>query len=90
MKVVDPVLLKNPSNSRFQFCDLLWLEFDLVCPKILPGVPNVSAVKNPSAVQETWILSLDLEDPLEKEMATHCSMFAWKTPWTESLVGYSP
>ena len=30
------------------------------------------------------------EDPLEKEMATHSSIFAWEIPWTESLVGYSP
>ena len=30
------------------------------------------------------------EDPMEKEMATHSSIFAWEIPWTESLVGYSP
>ena len=34
-------------------------------------------VKNPPAMQESWILSLDLEDPLEKEMATHSSNLAW-------------
>ena len=47
-------------------------------------------VKNPSAIQETWVLSLGREDPLEKEMATHSSILAWRIPWTESLVGYSP
>ena len=42
-------------------------------------------------MQETWIQSLDQEDPLEKEMATHSSILAWKSPWTEGLlVGYSP
>ena len=37
-----------------------------------------------------WVQSLDLEDPLEKEMATHSSILAWRIPWTEDLVGYSP
>ena len=39
-------------------------------------------VKNPLAMQETWIRSLDWEDPLEKGMATHSSILAWRTPWT--------
>ena len=34
-------------------------------------------------MQDTWIQSLDGEDPLEKEMATHSSILAWETPWTE-------
>ena len=34
-------------------------------------------------MQETQIQSLDLEDPLEKEMATHSSILTWKIPWTE-------
>ena len=42
------------------------------------------------AMGETWVRSLGGEDPLEKEMATHSSILAWKTPWTRSLVGYSP
>ena len=33
--------------------------------------------------QETWVLSLGQEDPLEKKMATHSSTLAWETPWTE-------
>ena len=40
-------------------------------------------VKNLPAKQATWIQSLDWEDPLEKEMATHSSTLAWKIPWTE-------
>ena len=40
-------------------------------------------VKNLPAVQETRVPSLDLEDPLEKEMATHSSILAWRIPWTE-------
>ena len=40
-------------------------------------------IKNLPAMQETWVQSLDLEDLLEKEMATHSSSLAWKIPWTE-------
>ena len=39
-------------------------------------------VKNPPAMRETWIQSLDWEDPLEKGMATHSSILAWRIPWT--------
>ena len=42
-------------------------------------------VKNLPAMQETQVRSLDQEDPLEKEMATSSSIFAWKIPWTEEL-----
>ena len=38
-------------------------------------------VKNLPAVWETWVQSLSLEDPLEKRMATHPSILAWKVPW---------
>ena len=34
-------------------------------------------------MQETWVQSLGLEDPLEEEMATHSSILAWRIPWTE-------
>ena len=40
-------------------------------------------VKKLIAMQETWIRSLGQKDPLEKEMATHSSIFAWRIPWTE-------
>ena len=39
-------------------------------------------VKNPPAMRETWIQSLGGEDPLEKGMATHFSILAWRIPWT--------
>ena len=39
-------------------------------------------VKRLSAMQETWVQSLGCEDPLEKEMAAHSSILAWKIPWT--------
>ena len=40
-------------------------------------------VKNPATMQETQVQSLGQEDPLEKGMATHSSILAWKIPWTE-------
>ena len=39
------------------------------------------------AMQETWVWSLDWEDPLEKGMATHSSILAWRIPWTEERGG---
>ena len=40
-------------------------------------------IKNLPAIQETWVQSLGQEDPLEKGMATHSSVFAWRITWTE-------
>jgi len=40
---------------------------------------------NLPAVQETWVQFLGQEDPLGKEMATHCSILAWRIPWTEEF-----
>ena len=47
------------------------------------GFPGGLAIKNPSAMQEMWVQSLDGEDPLERGMATYCSILAWRVPWTE-------
>ena len=47
-------------------------------------------VKNLPAIQETQVQSLHQEDPLEKGMATHSSILAWRIPWTRSLTGSSP
>ena len=44
-------------------------------------------VKSLSAVWQTWIQSLCLEDPLEKEMGTHSSILAWRIPWMEEAGG---
>jgi len=57
------------------------------------GFSRGSAVKNPPAMQdkqERQVRSLGQEDPLEKGMATHSSILAWRIPWTEDLAGYSP
>ena len=47
----------------------------------------IQMVKNLRAVQETWVQSLGWEDLLEKEMATHSSILAWRMPWTEEPGG---
>ena len=47
-------------------------------------------VKNPPAMQETWVQSLGREDPLEKEMTTHSSILAWRIPWIEKPGGLQP
>ena len=44
-------------------------------------------VKNLSAMQETWVHFLGGEDPLEKGMATHSAILAWRIPWTEEVGG---
>ena len=49
--------------------------------------PVAQLVKNLPAMWQTWVRSLGWEDPLEKEMATHSSILAWKIPWTEEPGG---
>ena len=51
------------------------------------GFAGGSVVKNPRAVQETWIQSLGQEDLLEKETAIPSSILTWKIPWTEESGG---
>ena len=48
------------------------LEFPLV----------MQLIKNPPAMQETWVRALGWEDPLEKRKATHSNILAWRIPWT--------
>ena len=50
-------------------------------PRML--IKKAQTVKNLPAMQGTWVLSLGQEDPLEKGMATHSSVLAWRIPWTE-------
>ena len=47
----------------------------------------VQRLKRLPVMWETWVRSLGQEDPLEKEMATHSSILAWRIPWTEELGG---
>ena len=55
------------------------------CHFLLQGIP----LGNLAAMWETQVQSLDWEDLLKREMATHSSIFAWKIPWTEEPGSYS-
>ena len=57
------------------------------CPTLGAGFPGGSGVQNRLPVQETQVHSMGGEDPLEKEMAIHSSILAWKIPWTEEPGG---
>ena len=66
----------NKSTLNFKFPAYLSL-----------GFPGDSVVKNLPAMQEMQAGFLDWKDPLEKEMATHSTILAWKIPWTEECLG---
>ena len=73
-----------------KICSFLWLSslpLYIYLPHLYPLESSLvaHAVKNPPAVWETRAQSLGWEDPLEKEMATHSSILAWKIPQTEEL-----
>ena len=62
--------------------------FVIICNYIIIWVSLMAQrLKRLPAMQETWVRSLDWEDPLEKEMATHSSILAWRIPWTEEPGG---
>ena len=56
-------------------------------PTISEASLVAQSIKNLPVVQETQVQSVGWEDPLEKEMATHSSILAWKIPWTEEPGG---
>ena len=60
-----------------------WSYLQMQSYRGLPKIEMAQRVKNLPAMQETQALSLGWEDLLEKEMATHSSIFAWRIPWTE-------
>ena len=71
----------SPHNSQAEILTPSTAECDYI---YIYGASLIAqSVKNPPAMQETWVQSLGREDPLEKEMATHSSILAWKIAWTE-------
>ena len=64
--------------------------FDVVIPGSRASLVTDSVIKNLAAMQETQVLSLGWEDPLEKEMATHSSTLAWEISWAEEPDGLQP
>ena len=71
--------MPNSSRKRLSMLYLVWW-----------ASLAAQTVKNLLAVQETWVPSLGQEDPLEKGVAAHFSILAWKIPGQWSLAGYSP
>ena len=76
---------KSPGGEENNFSIRIVASF-----RALVGLPSGSRVKSLPAMQkpqETWARFLGWEDPLEKETATHSSIVAWRTPWTEEPGG---
>ena len=73
---------RNKQQSGILEKTMDWGSEDLISRASLVA----QTVKNPPAVQETRVRSLGREDPLEKGMATHSSILAWRSPGTESHV----
>ena len=71
------LLLKRPFKVDIQKRAILLNKRSLVAQRL----------KRLPAMRETWVRSLGREDPLEKEMATHSSILAWRIPWTEERGG---
>ena len=75
------------SKEEFSSHRKMWKNFKCIVlgeRKDFPGVKNLPANADS---QEMWVWSLGREDLLEKEMATYCSVLAWKVPWTEEPGG---
>ena len=71
------------THSRTHYVFILLHKGNIQHNNIFKGFPGVQPVKNLPAMWETWVQSLDQEDPMEKGMATHSSILAWRSPWTE-------
>ena len=69
--------LYRPLLTKWCLCSLVY------CLGISWASLAAQTIKNLFAMQETWVWSLSRKDPLEKEMATHSSILAWRIPWTE-------
>ena len=81
--------LENPTDGRSLIAYSPWgrKESDVIDFTSLHNhvrtSPVAQMVKSLPAMRKTWVRSLGREDPLEKEMAIHSSILAWKIPWTE-------
>ena len=72
---------------RYKY-QMLVISLTLGCPLQYSWTSLVAPlVKNPTAMWETWVQSLDLEDPLEKGTTTHSSILAWRIPWNIYTMG---
>ena len=75
-------------GERSYATDSVVFKWDLVSSSVKGQASLVAeTVKNLPAMWKTWVPSLGQEDPLEKKMATHSSILAWRIPWTEEPGG---
>ena len=80
-------------NSARILHSSFWSSFPFLTSSLSTQQPDSRAalvaqlVKNLPDVQETWVWSLGWEDPLEKRMATHCSILSWRIPWRQEPGG---
>ena len=72
-------------SINLSYCFFFFFLFCLFLSDLASLVAQL--VKNPCVMWETWIQSLGWEDPLEKGKPTHCSILAWRIPWTVQSVG---
>ena len=68
-----------------EYCNEYYSEYSILEPRLV-----AQTVKNPLAMQETWVQSLHWGHPLETGMGTHSSILAWRTLWTEESDGLQP
>ena len=78
------VLWGRQISKNFLLINFL-LQYDCIGASLVAQI-----VKNLPAMRETWVQSQGWEEPLEKGMATHSSILAWRIPWAEEPGGYSP
>ena len=83
--MVDPLPMQWLGVLTLLMTENLHIVYSL--PYMSLGFLGGQMVKNLPAVQETQVLSLDREDPLEKRMTTHFSVLAWEIPWPEEPGG---
>ena len=101
VRVISPApilhaFLCSLADQDIPHCPLSFIQSSLSCLFILFLLSTshfcraslvAQLVKNLPAMQETWLWSLGQEDPLEKGMATHSSILAWRIPWRENPGG---
>ena len=72
-----------PALGEWQFAEGIDKMLSIHPHKLHKASLVAQMVKNPLAMQRTWVRSLGQEDPLKEGMATHSRILAWRTPWTK-------
>ena len=87
--MICKILSKNPLHNLIVSSPLAPISHSFIADDCSVTGPSLVAqmVKDLHAMLETWVQSLDQEDPLEKGTATHSNIIAWRIPWTEDSGG---